>query len=401
MRRMRSTPRDGWAEKVESHGLAFHRTAHPEHLSRPYWDESVHYVFDLDEILELERVVEELHDMCLQVVEHVVSTGRYHVLGLPDWVAPLVEASWRRGDPHLYGRFDLRYDGRGPAKLLEYNADTPTALVESSVVQWFWLQDVYPDDDQWNSIHERLVARWKDIAPAVGGDLAHFAWTTDDESGEEVMTIAYMQETAAEAGLSGTAIAMEDVGWDARGRRFVDLEEREIRTLCKLYPWEWIVAEPFGRNIRFASTSWIEPIWKMVLSNKALLVLLWELFPDHPNLLPTYLNTPANLTSYVQKPMLGREGASMRIVTPDGGEHRTQGEYGAEGFVFQEFCALPDFDGEHPVLGAWVVHDGAAGIGIRETSGLITDDTSSFVPHRVVAPAKPSLVKERTSLLKA
>ncbi|WP_433139287.1 glutathionylspermidine synthase family protein [Actinomadura nitritigenes] len=383
MRRMRSTPRDGWAEKVEAHGLAFHRTAHPEHLTRPYWDESVHYVFDMDEVLALEAVVEELHEMCLQVVEHVVSTGRYHVLGIPDWVAPLVEESWRRRDPHLYGRFDLRYDGHGPAKLLEYNADTPTALVESSVVQWYWLRDVYPNDDQWNSIHERMVARWKDLVPKLGGGPVHFAWTTEDETGEEVMTIAYMQETAEEAGLPGVAIAMEDIGWDRSRRQFVDMDEQEIRTLCKLYPWEWIVAEPFGREIPGAPTSWIEPIWKMVLSNKALLVLLWELFPGHPNLLPAYLNTPSGLTSYVQKPLLGREGASMRIVAPDGSEQRTQGDYGAEGFVFQEFCALPDFDGEHPVLGAWVIEDGSAGVGIRETSGLITDDTSSFVPHRI------------------
>jgi len=383
VRRTRSTPRDNWAERIESHGLAFHKTAHPEHLSRPYWDESVHYVFEMDEVLALEKVVEELHHMCLQVVEHVVTTGRYHVLGIPEWVAPLIEASWRRGDPHLYGRFDLRYDGDGPAKLLEYNADTPTALVESSIVQWYWLQDLYPNDDQWNSIHERLVARWKGIASKVADGPAHFAWTNGDETGEEVMTIAYMQETAEEAGLPGVAIAMEDIGWDSGRERFVDVDEQEIRTLCKLYPWEWIVAEPFGRHIPGTPTAWIEPIWKMILSNKALLVLLWELFPGHPNLLPTYLNTPGNLTSYVQKPLLGREGASMRIVTPDGNEQRTQGSYGAEGFVFQQFCALPDFDSEHPVLGAWVVENESAGIGIRETSGLVTDDTSSFVPHRI------------------
>jgi glutathionylspermidine synthase len=383
VRRSASTPRPDWPERIESQGLAFHRTAHPPHLSRPYWDESVHYVFDMDEVLALEEVVEELHRMCLQVVEHVVTTGRYHVLGIPEWVAPLIEESWRRRDPHLYGRFDLRYDGTSPAKLLEYNADTPTALVESSIVQWFWLRDVYPDDDQWNSIHERLVARWKEILPELGEGPAHFAWTHGDETGEEVMTIAYMQETAEEAGLPGVAIAMEEIGWDFARGRFVDLAEDEIRTLCKLYPWEWIVAEEFGHHIAQAPTRWIEPIWKMVLSNKALLVLLWELFPGHPNLLPTYLNTPSSLTAYVQKPLLGREGASMRIVEPNGNEQRTLGDYGAEGHVFQEFCPLPDFDGQRPVLGAWVVHDEAAGLGIRETAGLVTDDTSSFVPHRI------------------
>jgi glutathionylspermidine synthase len=243
-------------------------------------------------------------------------------------------------------------------------------------VQWYWLQDVYPDDDQWNSVHERLVDRWKEIAPGP----VHFAWTTEDGTGEELMTVAYLQETAEQSGVAATPIAMEDVGWHARDERFVDLDETEIRTLCKLYPWEWIVSEPFGRHV--TRTSWIEPIWKMLLSNKALLVVLWELYPGHPNLLPTFLGTPSTLTSYVRKPLLGREGASMSIVTPEGVQ-TTPGEYGAEGFVFQELCPLPDFDGEHPVLGAWVVGDESAGLGIRETSGLITDDTSSFVPHRI------------------
>jgi glutathionylspermidine synthase len=384
VRRERGAPREHWDDIVESQGLAYHRTSHPAHLSRPYWDESVHYVFDLAEVLALEEVVEELHRMCLAAVEHVVSTGRYDVFGIPPWVRPLIEASWRRRDPHLYGRFDLWYDGTGPARLLEYNADTPTALVESSIVQWHWLQDVHPGDDQWNSVHERLVDRWKEISPAAP---VHFAWTTEDETGEEVMTIAYLQETAEQAGVPGIAIAMEDIGWHADHGRFVDLDEAHITTLCKLYPWEWIVGEAFGRHV--ARAAWIEPIWKMLLSNKALLVVLWELYPGHPNLLPTLLGTPGSLTSYVQKPLLGREGASMRIVTPDGVQTTTTGEYGAEGFVFQELCPLPDFDGEHPVLGAWVVGDESAGLGIRETSGLITDDTSSFVPHRISAAHRP------------
>lgn len=74
----------------------------------------------------------------------------------------------------------------------------------------------------------------------------------------------------------------------------------------------------------------------------------------------------------------------MQIVTPSGTQ-ATHGQYGAEGFVYQEFWALPDFDNQRPVLGAWVVEDEAAGLGIRETSGLITDDTSSFVPHRILS----------------
>lgn len=382
MERRASEPRPGWEKIIESQGLAFHRSAHPARLSRPYWDESVEYVFTMDEVLDLENQVEELHRMCLAAVDHVVAEGRFADFAIPDWVAPAVAESWRRRDPHVFGRFDLRYDGRGPAKLLEYNADTPTSLLESSVVQWYWLQDVHPGDDQWNSIHERLVDRWKQLVLPTGP--VHFAWTSMDETGEEVMTLGYLQETADQAGLTTVAIAMEDIGWDPDARRFVDLEGRTMRSLCKLYPWEWAVADPFGPHAvaQQVSMTWIEPLWKMLLSNKALLAILWELYPGHPNLLPAYLDGPRDLTRYIRKPLLGREGASMTVVTP-GQTTRTAGEYGAEGYVYQEFLALPEFDGQRPVLGAWVVHDEAAGLGIRETSSLITDDTSSFVPHRI------------------
>ncbi|GII00532.1 glutathionylspermidine synthase family protein [Planobispora takensis] len=384
MRRETSLPRDGWERIIEGHGLAYHRSAHPAGLDRPYWDESVQYVFSMDEVLALEEQVEELHRMCLHAVEHVVGKGRYAEFAIPEWAAPEIARSWERRDPHLFGRFDLRYDGTGPAKLLEYNADTPTSLLESSVVQWFWLKDVYPDDDQWNSIHERLVDRWREIAPTLPTGPAHFAWTHMDESGEEAMTLAYLQETAGLAGLETIAVTMEDIGWDGLNLRFVDMERRVIRTLCKLYPWEWVIADPFGdRAVRQqVSMTWIEPLWKMLLSNKALLAVLWELYPGHPNLLPAYLDGPRDLPAHIAKPLLGREGAGMRIVSP-GGNMQTGDAYGAEGYLYQAFEALPVFDGNRPVLGAWVVHDEAAGLGIRETPGWITDDTSSFVPHRI------------------
>lgn len=379
MRRETGAPRDGWEKIIEGHGLAYHRAAHPAGMLRPYWDESVHYVFSMDEVLAIEAQVEELHQMCLATVEHVVTQGRFREFAIPEWAWQDIARSWERRDPHLYGRFDLRYDGTGPAKLLEYNADTPTSLLESSVVQWFWLQDTHPDDDQWNSLHERLIDRWRELALPPGP--THFAWTNMDETGEEAMTVAYLQETAEQAGRAAIAIAMEDIGWDSINRRFVDVDQQMIRSVFKLYPWEWMLADSFGQQAVRHGT-WIEPLWKALLSNKALLALLWELYPDHPSLLPAYLDGPRELTSYIAKPLLGREGASMRIVTPTE-TVSTPGSYGAEGYVYQGFEALPLFDGERPVLGAWMVADESAGLGIRETTGLITDDTSSFVPHRI------------------
>jgi glutathionylspermidine synthase len=351
---------------------------------RPYWDESVHYEFDMDEILALEADVELLHSMCLNAVEHVVLTERYRDFGLPEWTWEPIARSWQRGDPHVYGRFDLRYDARRPAKLLEYNADTPTTLLEASILQWHWLTDTHPGDDQWNSLHEKLVERWAHIRSQLPGSELHLSWSSADLSGEDNVTVAYMQECAAEAGFDTVALAIEEIGFDADLHRFVDLEEAPISSLFKLYPWEWILDDDFGRRALelLPETLWIEPLWKAILSNKAILAVLWEMYPGHPNLLPAYIDDPHELTEYVRKPKLGREGANVSIVGA-GMDTATGGIYGEEGFVYQLLDPLPEFDGMRPALGAWIVGDEAAGLGIRETAGLVTDNGAAFVPHRI------------------
>ncbi|KRQ20484.1 glutathionylspermidine synthase [Mycobacteroides sp. H001] len=385
MRREHARPRAGWEEIVASQGMCYGTPARmADGSDRPYWDESVHYVFDMDEVLSLEATVEVLHSMCLDAVEHVVLTGRYQDFGLPEWTWEHIEKSWRRRDPHLYGRFDLRYDGRRPPILLEYNADTPTSLLEASILQWHWKTEVFPEDDQWNSLHEQLVARWKQIGKQLAGAETHFTWSSADRSGEDNVTLAYLQECAAEAGINTVSLPIEDIGWDHDLNRLVDLEEAPIESIFKLYPWEWIVDDDFGRHALdlLPETLWIEPLWKALLSNKAILAVLWEMYPGHPNLLPAYVDSPHELTEYVRKPKLGREGANITVVGA-GYETATGGVYGEEGYVYQLLDPLPEFDGMRPALGAWIVGDESAGLGIRETAGLITDDGAAFIPHRI------------------
>ncbi len=377
MRRLQGSARPGWEQIVEGQGLGFHRRV-DQGDGRPYWDESVHYSFTMAQVEDLEYAVENLHDMCLRAVEHVVKHKRFADFAIPEWLWKPIAESWKRRDPHVFGRFDLCYDGTSHAKLLEYNADTPTSLPEAAVVQWHWKQDVHPDADQWNSIHEQLEYVWlKENAKEL-----HIAYSGADESGEDEMNAAYMAEVASIAGKKTTLLKVEDIGCD--GTRFYDQSDRPIGTLFALYPWEWLTRETFGETAVEVQkvTPWVEPLWKMLLSNKALLAVLWELFPDHPNLLPAYLGSPRDLSSHVAKPLLGREGANILISQPYGAAHKP-GPYGAEGYVYQEFWPLPEFDGWRPVLGAWVIGNVAAGLGIRETRGLITDNTSSFVPHLI------------------
>jgi glutathionylspermidine synthase len=395
MERRTLTPRPGWQQTVEAQGLVYPLTRHPDNSFRPYWDESAHYVFTLAEVEALEETVEELHRMCLAAADHIVTADRFADLGITDpRVAHAVAESWhRRAElPSLYGRFDLRYDGTGPAKLLEYNADTPTSLVEAASPQWFWMEERFPGADQWNSLHERLVAAWRKQAPLLPpGSPLHFAHTSDDETGEDLMTVAYLKETAEQAGLDTDWISMEEIGWDPLSERFVDNGLRFIRSIFKLYPWEWLTTDRFAGHVLdtldngggTGSTLWIEPAWKMLLSNKALLAVLWELYPDHPNLLPTHLDGPRDLaatTGYVAKPLLGREGAGVTIHRPGSGGPPVSDEP----CCYQALAPLPAFDGNHVVLGAWVVEDEAAGLGIRESAGLVTDGYARFLPHVIL-----------------
>lgn len=357
-----------------------------------YWDESAYYEFTLAEIEQLEDVVSDLHALSLDAVAHVITHRRYAEYGITDpRVIQLIERSWAERDTEisLYGRFDLRYDGTGPAKLLEYNADTPTSLLEAAGPQWFWMEELFPDADQWNSLHERLIDTWRKVTPRLPGGPVHFAFTVADEIGEDYMTVTYLQECAEQAGLHGVTLPMEEIGWNPAGH-FVDEHGREIKTIFKLYPWEWLVDDQFGSHLLDLALAgsgprWIEPAWKMLLSNKAILAILWELHPGHPNLLPAYLDGPRDLVihGYVEKPLLGREGAGVRIVTPGfsvgSGSAPPAADLGP--MCYQALYALPDFAGHRPVLGAWVVDGEPAGLGIRETPGLITDTTATFVPH--------------------
>ncbi|WP_406474208.1 glutathionylspermidine synthase family protein [Streptomyces sp. NBC_01615] len=395
MERRTITPRPGWQQTVEEQGLIYPLTRYPDDSLRPYWDESAYYVFSLPEVEALEEVVEELHRMCLAAAEHIVTAHRFADLGITDpRVAELVAEAWhRRAElPSVYGRFDLRYDGTGPAKLLEYNADTPTSLVEAASPQWFWMEDRFPGADQWNSLHERLVATWKKQAALLPpGSPLYFAHSAADELGEDLMTVAYLKETAEQAGLDTDWISMEEIGWDPLSGRFVDNQLRFIRSCFKLYPWEWLTTDRFADHVLdtldngggTGTTLWIEPAWKMLLSNKALLAILWELYPDHPNLLPAYLDGPRELAStkgYVSKPLLGREGAGVTVHEP-GAASAAPVE---EPCCYQELAPLPSFDGNRVVLGAWVVEDESAGLGIRESSGLITDEYARFLPHVIL-----------------
>jgi glutathionylspermidine synthase len=380
MRRLSVTPRADWQKKVAGSGLLYHSPANPA-TGEPtaYWDESAYYLFSSAEVDLLEKAANDLQEMCLAAGQFIIDQNRFADLDIPATAVPAIKQAWEEEPPAIYGRFDLAYDGSGSPKLLEYNADTPTSLVEAAVIQWQWLEDCFPGSDQFNSIHERLIAKWKELKDYVASPV--YFTTLDDL--EDIITVTYMEDTAQQAGLRTKRILVPDIGWDSATKRFVDLDMETMKTIFKLYPWEMMLKDEFGVHTleTTGQVQWMEPIWKMMFSNKGLLAILWELYPGHANLLEAHLDGPAAMAEYVKKPLLGREGANITLKT-SGGETSTPGPYGNGRYVYQAVAPIPEMARRYPVIGAWMIDGEAAGMGIRESSGKITDNLSRFVPHR-------------------
>ncbi len=385
MQRIECSERDDWRATAESAGFDFHTID-----GERYWDERAYYAFTLDEI---ERAIEaptgEIDAMCLELVGHAIDDDSYlRRLKIPEVFWDLIAASWHRDDASLYGRLDLKFDGSGPAKLLEYNADTPTSIFEAAVFQWTWLEQAIERNiipkraDQFNSIHERLIEAWRKL-----GGAHHLHLTGMTGNSEDAGTLAYLEDTASQAGLKTMLLDIEEIGLRDDGC-FVDLDDREIELAFKLYPWEWMFHDDFGKSIAKAPTRWIEPPWKAILSNKGILPLLWEMFPNHPNLLPAYFEDDpqaASLgTSFVRKPIYSREGANIELVSAGTTLVEQEGPYGAEGFIRQALAPLPNFSGQYPVLGSWLVDHTPCGLSIREDENPITGNTSRFLPHAIL-----------------
>ncbi|MDZ5647699.1 glutathionylspermidine synthase family protein [Nitrospirillum sp. BR 11828] len=392
MDRVSCTPRPDWTRRIEAQGLTYHSLGLPPGGGEEglWWDESAAYAFTAAEIDHLEAATNTLHQLCLEAVAAIVATpALMDRFGLSPAYRAYVIDSWRRGDPSLYGRFDLAFNPEreevAQPKMLEYNADTPTTLIESAVVQWFWLRDVTPDADQFNSIHERLIARWREIGRRQPpGALVHLSSYADYE--EELRTVEYLVDTARQAGLNATHLPITQVGWDKGKRRFVDEQRRPLRLWFKLYPWEWLAVERFGAHLPTAGMTVggltvVEPPWKMLLSHKAILTVLWDLFPGHPNLLPAGFSAAAVGPDWIAKPMQAREGANIRLVRDGREVAHTSGGYGQGPLVYQRAVDLARDDGRHVVLGAWVVGDEAAGLCVREDAGPIITGASRFLPH--------------------
>lgn len=245
MERKSIKPRDNYQRIVENLGFTFHKD---------YWLEDACYALSMSEVEQIEKATAECYDMYCQAVEKCLyDDRRLDLLRIPQKVRNFIRRSWEEDDLSLYGRFDFALVD-GQLKMLEFNADTPTSLLEAAVIQWQWKEDVFPANDQFNGIHEGLVASWKDIHKAYRCDQYFFASVSDFE--EDNMTLKYLIATAIEAGLVTGEIDIEDI-MHVNGTLYAS-PENPISCMFKLFPWETM----FEQNPDACMTEmcWLEPL---------------------------------------------------------------------------------------------------------------------------------------------
>lgn len=383
MRRVTLPPRRDWEARLHSVAIDWGGV---NQGSDSYWQDGAAYEFSETEILRLERVSQSLIHALMDTLGHAISERRLGELGVPAFLHAALSESWARRDPAVYLRLDLAYDGQR-VSLLECNGQTPTSLIEASLAQWHWLEDrvkagLLPESsDQWNSIHEMITERWKAQADESGP--VHFA---AGNNSEDLATLTYLQDLAAQAGLNTERVAVRDIGVSDRRDHLIDLRGQEIRRLMWLWPFEFAWEEPAAAALASTRTRFIEPLWKAALSSKGLLALLAERYPAHEAVLPASLTHGEIGGEYVSKPLYSREGQNVTLTGPDA--LSTPGHYGDLSTVLQRYARLPTFKNErgqprYPVLGVWAAGDTVCGMGVRESGTRVTDDRASFVPHYI------------------
>jgi glutathionylspermidine synthase len=340
----------------------------------------------------------ELYDMYVQAAEHVIENDLFFEIGIPFNLIETIKKSWENDVHwHIYGRFDLAggVDGK-PIKLIEFNADTPTSLVESALLQWALLQHNNMDEEkQFNTIYESITNNFKRLI-TLFDDTAAFderydGWkilfSSISNNEEEEATTKLLQQMATDAGFNTAFEYLENTHFDEDG--IFDADENSYEYWFKLYPWEDIaVDEPelattLGDIIQNQKAIILNPAYTLLFQSKGMLKILYDLFPDSPYLLKTSFE-PLKGVKQVEKTVFGREGANTKIIESNGNvSTQIEGPYDNYKKVYQEFVKFSqDANGSKYQAGVFFAYE-ACGLSFRK-GGEILDNMSKFVGHSIL-----------------
>jgi len=337
-----------------------------------------------------------LYEMYIEAAEHVIENNLFHEIGIPFNLVDIIKESWENDVHwHLYGRFDLAGGlNDAPIKLLEFNADTPTALFETAIVQWAMLkQNGLEESSQFNATYEALLDNFKRLV-TLEEDVStfeerydgwKFLFTSIRGNSEEENTVRLLQHIATEAGFETTFAFMDDVEFDDEG---IYYQEESYELWFKLIPWEDIALEESDlsmilKNIIVNQKAIIfNPAYALLFQSKGLLKILWDLYPNHPLLLESSFE-PLKRQKQVKKPVFGREGGNVSILDENASElYSVAGDYANHKMLYQAYTELvTDTYGDSYQAGVFYAYE-ACGLGFRKGNKIL-DNGSKFVGHLV------------------
>ena len=339
----------------------------------------------------------ELYDMVVEAAEHVVENNLFHEIGIPFNLVEAIKESWENDVHwHLYGRFDLAggIDGK-PIKLLEFNADTPTALFETAIIQWAMLkQDGQEESSQFNALYEALINNFKRLV-TLEEDVSdfeenydgwNFLFTSVKGNSEEENTVRLLQHIATEAGYQTEFAYIDEIEFSPE--EGISYNDKNYELWFKLIPWEDIALEEsdlamlLTNIIKNQKAIIFNPAYTLLFQSKGLLKILWDLYPEHPLLLETSFEPLAG-QKQVKKPVFGREGGSVSILDENANDlESVAGDYDSHKMVYQAYTELAtDTQGDSYQAGVFYAYE-ACGLGFRK-GGKILNNMSKFVGHIV------------------
>ena len=349
----------------------------------------------VDDAEKYYEATNEIYDMYVKSAEYVIENNLFFELGIPFNLIDAIKKSWENDVHwHIYGRFDLAggIDNK-PIKLIEFNADTPTSLFETTLLQWALLKHNDMNEfQQFNNVYETITDNFKRLITLFDDpekfDERYDGWkilfSSVSENAEEEATTKFLQQMATDAGFETGFEYLENTHFDDEG--IYDSEDNKYEYWFKLYPWEDIaIDEPelmttLTQIMQNQEAIVINPAYTLLFQSKGMLKILYDLFPDSPYLLQTSFE-PLKGIKYVEKAVFGREGANTKIVDKYGRTlEETDGDYGNYKKVYQEYVDFPqDINGDKYQAGVFFAYE-ACGMSFRKGSEIM-DNMSKFVGH--------------------
>ncbi|UJR16808.1 hypothetical protein I4U23_003707 [Adineta vaga] len=357
----------------------------------------LYYKINVDFLLTIAETSNELHRMFLEATNRVIQDDDLLTrFGIPKIFWNRIRHSWNHEQNQcMTGRFDLGFDGH-QVKVYEYNADTATTLFEGAILQKKWAESVKLPSNFTSSrrLHQILVNNWKHM------EITNRVHLLIDDSKDEMLTALYMQNVLKEANIeSKLYVGTNQFYW--KDETIIDDDGETVEFVWKLWMWDSVLHNEYstehsngqhpqiGDILLHKQIKIIEPLWKVITNNKALLAVLWQTYPNHPNLLRTEwkLTDELKQLSFVKKPIVGRCSHNITIYDAKNDESiiaETKGNFSSYDNIYQEFFLATNYNGHHPVISSWVIREKFGGFVVREDENLITNNHSSVVPCCIV-----------------